>query len=288
MSARRGPSHFALRKGRHEVALHNGETLVGRSSECAVVLDGALVSRRHALLSVSDDRVFVHDLESRNGTAVNGERIKTETELHPEDILLIGDVELQLISQIGTLPRQTHEMRHAPTMAGQAVATVTDPAPGGTVGSNTVVDEPEEKTKAGHSLELLASVIEKFFALGKGAEAKRLLEAPLNGVWKNAMTGRKVEASLADRAADFGVRLAEAIDDESWVVKVLDIFDAQQRPLPLATIDRLYTFLRHRPGEAQRRLALYIQQLKDRRDRLSAAEAFALKRLEGLLRVASL
>jgi pSer/pThr/pTyr-binding forkhead associated (FHA) protein len=58
-----------------------GSTLVtiGRSEGCTYRLCGqledALVSRRHCLIDVRSDRVEIRDLESCNGTYVNGQRL---------------------------------------------------------------------------------------------------------------------------------------------------------------------------------------------------------------------
>lgn len=49
--------------------------VVGRASTCELVLDGAQVSRAHAVFESADDVVRVRDLKSNNGTRVNGERI---------------------------------------------------------------------------------------------------------------------------------------------------------------------------------------------------------------------
>ncbi|HXV13366.1 MAG TPA: FHA domain-containing protein, partial [Candidatus Krumholzibacteria bacterium] len=56
----------------HRVALDNGEHAVGRSSENTVQVAMARVSKKHALLRVDGDRLFVKDLGSRNGTEING------------------------------------------------------------------------------------------------------------------------------------------------------------------------------------------------------------------------
>lgn len=50
-----------------------GETLVGRSKECAIRIDDGGISRRHArILPDGPDHWILEDLESRNGTTVNG------------------------------------------------------------------------------------------------------------------------------------------------------------------------------------------------------------------------
>jgi hypothetical protein len=279
VSGKRGFSPYSLRKGQHEVALHEGETLIGRSSECSLILDGALVSRRHAIVRVQEGRVFVRDLESRNGTAVNGQQIQEQAELQPDDQLLVGNVELQLLKRDRPARRPSHEMRRAPTMTVEPVCGETDPAPP----DDSVADDPDEKTRSGNSFELLGGVIEKFFALGKVADATRLLDAPIDRIWQDAKRGGNVPSELADQAAAYAVRLAEATGEGTWVTKAVDIFAAQQRLLPLPVIDQLYAVLRRLPEDSKREVGRYVKDLQDRRDSLSAAERFALKRLEGLI-----
>lgn len=52
--------------------LYEGEVLVGRGEDVQLLLPNVSVSRHHAKLIVQGDEVLVEDLESRNGTAVNG------------------------------------------------------------------------------------------------------------------------------------------------------------------------------------------------------------------------
>jgi len=52
--------------------LYEGEVLVGRGEDVQLLLPNVSVSRHHAKFLVQGDEVRVEDLESRNGTAVNG------------------------------------------------------------------------------------------------------------------------------------------------------------------------------------------------------------------------
>lgn len=64
-----------------------GQMDVGRSSECAIVISDAKVSRRHATITVSESAITIEDHGSSNGTWVNGLRIgKLTTVLHGDDI----------------------------------------------------------------------------------------------------------------------------------------------------------------------------------------------------------
>jgi FHA domain len=64
--------------------------VIGRDPACGIVLEGALVSRRHALLCATDTNLEVEDI-SRHGTLVNGlplvaARVKIDREVN----LVIG------------------------------------------------------------------------------------------------------------------------------------------------------------------------------------------------------
>ena len=67
---------------------------LGRATGADFILDAPLVSRVHCRVSVmADGTLEVHDLESTNGTFVNGARVETGR-LSPGDRLGIGRVEL--------------------------------------------------------------------------------------------------------------------------------------------------------------------------------------------------
>lgn len=71
--------------------------VIGRTRDLAdIVLDSDdQVSRHHAALIFTSGEFYVEDLESTNGSFINGRRIK-RAKLHPGDILRIGDACLQL------------------------------------------------------------------------------------------------------------------------------------------------------------------------------------------------
>lgn len=75
----------------HRYPLH-GETEVGRERSAGIRVEDRTISRRHATVSVRDGRVFVTDLGSQNGTAVNGLRIRKETALKDGDEVRFGNI----------------------------------------------------------------------------------------------------------------------------------------------------------------------------------------------------
>ena len=68
------------------------ETIVGRRQDCDLRIPSAEVSRRHCVLSIQGDILTVEDLDSINGTFINGQRLVGKQMLHPGDRLEIGPV----------------------------------------------------------------------------------------------------------------------------------------------------------------------------------------------------
>ena len=66
---------------------------MGRSAGADFMVDAALVSRLHCRLTAGATELQVMDLESTNGTFVNGERV-TQASLKAGDRLGVGRVEL--------------------------------------------------------------------------------------------------------------------------------------------------------------------------------------------------
>ena len=72
------------------------EVRIGRHPEAHILLDDVTVSRRHALLTVLDDRVVLTDQASLNGTYVGGERVDSHV-LQDGDEVQIGRFHLRYL-----------------------------------------------------------------------------------------------------------------------------------------------------------------------------------------------
>ncbi|HKB11930.1 MAG TPA: FHA domain-containing protein [Vicinamibacterales bacterium] len=68
---------------------------VGRAPRADFIVDAALVSRLHCRITAGADELEVVDLESTNGTFVNGKRIQKAV-LADGDRLRVGRVELTI------------------------------------------------------------------------------------------------------------------------------------------------------------------------------------------------
>ncbi|RME27395.1 MAG: FHA domain-containing protein, partial [Deltaproteobacteria bacterium] len=67
------------------------EITIGRISGNDIILPRSNISKQHARLVARDGRVVVVDLQSTNGTMVNGKRIRTPQVVRERDKIQIGD-----------------------------------------------------------------------------------------------------------------------------------------------------------------------------------------------------
>ena len=86
-------SCWLISKTRH-VALHEGDNVIGRDPSGDVWLDGRGVSRRHAKIAVHGDTATIEDLESKNGTWVDGHRLLAAAPLKDGNQIKLGSVRI--------------------------------------------------------------------------------------------------------------------------------------------------------------------------------------------------
>src|ERR1044071_6201825 len=74
---------------------------IGRSDQSDIRLDGLLISNNHARISQTSTGVVIEDLNSTNGTYVNGQRITGRKALPADDVVQIGPFLLRVDPQRG-------------------------------------------------------------------------------------------------------------------------------------------------------------------------------------------
>jgi hypothetical protein len=91
LSVERGPKEL-----RGVSIVVRGPVIVGRSPGADIVIGAGYVSGRHARFSLMGQNLFVEDLGSTNGTAVNGQLITEPTALRNGDTVNVGDVAIRV------------------------------------------------------------------------------------------------------------------------------------------------------------------------------------------------
>jgi hypothetical protein len=290
---------FRLRYQHHDLALGDGQFVVGRSAGCQLSLDDPLVSRRHAMLVVTQDVVTVEDLDSRNGVIVNGTRITGKTPVQPGDKILIGSQELLLLRGRDNAMRETASLPSRMTMPKMAAVVDSSP-PNVTVPQPAITPSPPKDELTGEAegdsstvrritaFKLLGGVAEKALAMGRADEAERLLAGPLGDVVEAIRDGKQVSAWLVDVAARLAAKLATATTKGAWADYVIEIYQAQGRPCAAPVVDELNSAFRKVNAIDVARLRAYLAELREKQATFGPAERFLIQRIEGLERLAAL
>jgi pSer/pThr/pTyr-binding forkhead associated (FHA) protein len=71
--------------------------ILGREQDLDCALPFVFVSRRHCQLTVEDKQVSIQDLESQNGTFVNGRRIERRHPLRHGDRIGLGPLDFLVV-----------------------------------------------------------------------------------------------------------------------------------------------------------------------------------------------
>jgi pSer/pThr/pTyr-binding forkhead associated (FHA) protein len=247
-----------------------GEFVVGRSSSCHLALDDALVSRRHAVFTVSEDGVEVQDLGSRNGVQVNGTTIEGRQPVKHLDRVVIGAQELLLLRVQAEEPRDRHAR---PTLAGM---TLDLPIP--------KADSPEDATVRGTE-SVLDRIADKALVMGKFDEAERMLGRRLKDMLVEVQSSKKITDEKLTVGTNYAMRLADGLKKPQWVDWIFEVHDATGRLLDAETIGRLHDLVRRIRYPGGKALKSYLANMQRRAESFSPAQRFLLQRLEGIERV---
>jgi predicted component of type VI protein secretion system len=117
-----------LLKGSHagkEIKVPAPKCLIGRNDDCHLKPQSEAVSRRHCVIITTNSEVMIRDLNSRNGTYVNGEKITGDTVLLNGDQVKVGPLEFEMLIE-HTAARIKHpkvsDIKEAATRIAQTTA----------------------------------------------------------------------------------------------------------------------------------------------------------------------
>lgn len=221
---------FRLRFLLQEIDLRDGETVLGRGSDCQVTLEDPLVSRRHAAIRVAAGRATITDLGSRNGVSVNGAPVRAERELAHGDRVRIGTQEMVFsVAQQESRPsaRSTGFMCHC-AECGHPYPEEMQECPA--CGSERRAGE-DTLSGAGAkgrswSLELLSEVLERACSLERWDDVERVLQRVRANLEEHLAAGGEVDRAQLDRVAVAAARVAAETGRPSWAGWVLTIHRA--------------------------------------------------------------
>jgi len=109
-----------------EIPVAGPKFFVGRSEDCHLRPNSDLVSRHHCVMIVEEGFVAIRDFGSKNGTYVNGTRVKGEQELKTGDRIVIGPLEFEVDLSVGLGGKKKPKVENIEEAAARTVESVVD------------------------------------------------------------------------------------------------------------------------------------------------------------------
>ena len=99
------PVAWRLHWGTREIALSEGDNIIGRDPDAQILVAHASVSRHHARIRVSGAEAVLEDLDSKNGTFWRGKRLREPAALEDRGEIQFGSV--SMTCRMFSLPAST-------------------------------------------------------------------------------------------------------------------------------------------------------------------------------------
>ena len=260
------------------VRLSKPVVVFGRSPACEFTIPNDSVSRVHARLHVRENDVVLEDLGSSNGTFVNERRVRGSVHLQPGDSILIGTEEISFFCRDPAEPFQSEP----PTLDAEEPerASRADAKPPVQVLPDGQVRVPS--TLRADAFAHVGRLADKMLALGRAAEAVRLLTDHIENVLDGARRGSALESTLVDTTSRYALRLAEATGNGRWVDRAIELHSLATRPFAEATLEQLECALPMIDGVSEGPFVAYRRALLARRSGMTVLERVLVRRFESL------
>lgn len=161
-----------------------GRFTLGRGPTNRIVLKDELCSREHAEVYQSDGRWVIRDLDSLNGTRLNGLPVNTERPLEAQDEVQVGRSRLVFVEdvqQLPDLPKRARKADDKMAIRKRIGASRFEPTAGQGEGQATVV----QPSPAGrHKVEQDLAMLYRFAVrMGESATPEELVNVVLDGLF---------------------------------------------------------------------------------------------------------
>lgn len=182
--------------------LGEAEIFIGRAPTCEVQIKDNQASRKHCRVYPQSESWFCEDLQSRNGTLLNGVELKAQSELRNGDVITIGDHAI-------TFDTGKPKAPPPPALSGGGSDGAADPAD---------VKNPSYEPFANEAAFGAPGTVYVLHFTGRAGEFAKVLEAPITTVGRGEDADIVIKEPLASRVhAQFEVKMTglKLVDLES-------------------------------------------------------------------------
>ena len=225
-------ARYRLRFLLQEFDLGGVEVTLGRSPECHISIEDPLVSRQHARIDLRVEPPILHDLGSRNGVRLNGEKIVSQRPLQDGDRIRLGTQELVFYVVEASRKKRVAKTTGFMAMCGSCSTPYPEQSPqcphcGAWPREEETISGLAVEPKRSWTFQLLGEVIEKALESNRGADADRIMRRVASEVDERLAAGESLDPEHVDLLASFALRLCRLSEGADWVRWALGVHQRQ-------------------------------------------------------------
>lgn len=236
---------YRLRFLLQEFDLDKETIVIGRGPACAVTIDDAMMSREHVRIDLTGPEPTLEDLQSRNGTLLNGQPLVGVATLEDGDRIRIGTQELVFVNQ----GRQTRVQRTTGALTFCARCAIPYPSASpscphcGTVPTEQgITTAVRDVAASGWTFHLLSQVVDRAMSQNRLADAERMLTRGLAELEEQLEEGIAVEPERVLGVAECAARLGCALHAARWIEAAARLYEHVFEPPAPAILELLDPF----------------------------------------------
>ena len=169
-----------------EVQITKDKTTLGRRPYNDIVIDNLAISGEHAVLQMVGNDVFIEDLNSTNGTYINGKAIKKQL-LADNDTVEIGKYKIKYLTNDGNDYEKTMILKPGAAVPGLGVASAF-----GGLGTAVAVGPASIKVLTGAAAGREVALTKVVTTLGKpGVQVASITKRPTGYVFAHVEGGQR-------------------------------------------------------------------------------------------------
>lgn len=238
---------YRLRFHLQEIDLSGDEVVIGRGSMCHVTIDDPMLSRRHLRIDLSSPEPTIEDLESRNGTQLNGSPLSGRATLRDGDRIRLGTQELVFLVP-GSVKRNFRTTSGLTFCVGCAVpypsSSLQCPHCGAVATVEGAPSPGRDVAATGWTFQLLSQVVVRALEQNRLADAERMMSRGVAELEQQLAEGIEVEPARILGIAECAARLGCALRTPRWLEVGASLYDRAKEPPArevLALLDELPT-----------------------------------------------
>jgi len=236
---------YRLRLHLQEFDLIGDEIIVGRGSMGQVTIDDPMLSRRHIRIDLTGPEPTLEDLQSRNGTQLNGCPLVGRAFLADGDRIRIGTQELLFLApkSVTNNDRNTSALRFCEGCAIPYPSRSPHcPHCGAVPNREGVSTAVRDVAASGWTFHLLSQVVTRAIEQQRLTDAERMMSRGISELDQQLDTGVEVESGRVLGVAECSVRLGCALRSARWLEIGARLYRRGGQPPSrevLALVDRL-------------------------------------------------